>query len=226
VYRPAEFVSGDLYDVQRLDEERVAIAVADATGHGIPAALLTVFVKRTMRGKETSIAGDRLLAPDEVLRRLNRELLEADLAECRFVAAVYAVLNTRTGDVCLARAGAPYPVIRRSRGSLEVVRSAGPVAGVIAGAEFAAQRARLGPGDALILHTDGLDASVAERVWCERLRCGGVAAALEHAEARHDVLRRMGHAVDDLTIVSVGMDGSKRRTRPMWGIAAGAAVAS
>ena len=81
VFRPAEYVSGDIYDVHRLDEENLAVAVADATGHGIPAALLTVFIKRALRGKEIENGRYRILRPDEVLTRLNEELLDADLSD-------------------------------------------------------------------------------------------------------------------------------------------------
>jgi hypothetical protein len=61
LFRPVDYVSGDIYDVHRLDEEHVAIAVADASGHGIPAALLTVYIKRALRGKEITGGRYRLL---------------------------------------------------------------------------------------------------------------------------------------------------------------------
>ena len=73
---PAEYVSGDIYDVHRLDEDHVGIALADATGHGMPAALLTVYVKRALRGKEVHDDAYEILAPDVVLRRLNDEIVD------------------------------------------------------------------------------------------------------------------------------------------------------
>ena len=83
------------------------MAVADATGHGIPAALLTVYIKRALRGKEIENGSYRILSPDEVLSRLNDDILDARLSECQFVAAVYAVLNTTTLELTVARGGAP-----------------------------------------------------------------------------------------------------------------------
>ena len=105
VFRPVDYVSGDIYDVHRLDEEHVGIALADASGHGIPAALLTVYIKRALRGKEIEHGTYRILEPDEVLSALNDDILDAHLADCAFVAAVYAVLNTRTLELSLRAAG-------------------------------------------------------------------------------------------------------------------------
>jgi hypothetical protein len=157
LYRPADYVSGDIYDVHRLDETQVAVALADATGHGIPAALLTVFIKRALRGREASNGGYRLLRPDEVLARLNEELLETDLSDCSFVAATYAALDTETLELTLARAGAPYPILRRADGRLELLHPAGGVAGVYAGATFELEHVQLAPGDAVVFCSDGLE---------------------------------------------------------------------
>ena len=143
--------------MHRLDEENLAVAVADATGHGIPAALLTVFIKRALRGKEIEDGRYRIMRPNEVLIRLNEELLDAQLSDCSFVAATYAVLNTRTLTVALARAGSPYPIVRRNSGLLELLRPAGGVVGVTPDARFAVETLQLDPGDALLITSDGLD---------------------------------------------------------------------
>ncbi|HUU95852.1 MAG TPA: SpoIIE family protein phosphatase [Phycisphaerae bacterium] len=157
IYRPAEYVSGDIYDIQTLDEEHVAIGLADVTGHGVPAALLTVFLKRAWRGRGRRDGGDHLLHPDQVLDRLNHEILEVNFSECSFAALVYAVLNTRTLQLQVARAGAPYPTLRRADGSLRLLRPAGMLIGVLPEAAFAVESVQLRPGDSLLLYTDGLD---------------------------------------------------------------------
>ncbi|MEW6197328.1 MAG: SpoIIE family protein phosphatase [Planctomycetota bacterium] len=157
LFRPVDYVSGDIYDVNRLDEEHVGIALADASGHGIPAALLTVYIKRALRGKEIGHGTYRVLSPDEVLAALNEDILDARLTECPFVAAVYAVLNIRTLEVRLARAGAPYPLHRTRAGELRVLKVPGGVVGVLPRPRFDVQRIQLAPGDSLLLHTDGLE---------------------------------------------------------------------
>lgn len=157
LYRPADFVSGDIYDIQRLDEDHVGIAIGDATGHGLPAALLTVFVKRALRGTERTGGAQRILSPAEVLTRLNHELLEANLRQCQFVAAVYAVLNTRTLELEVARGGTPFPVIRRAGGDTECLRCDGGVVGIMEDATYKSCRVRLKRGDSVVLFSDGLE---------------------------------------------------------------------
>lgn len=158
---PAEYVSGDIYDVHRLDENHVGIALADATGHGMPAALLTVYVKRALRGKELRNDGYEILSPVDVLGRLNNEILDANLPDCPFLAAVYGVLNLRTRALTLARGGAPYPLLRRADGAIEVITSRGPVVGVVREAEFELTTVQLRPGDTLAFYSDGLESIVA-----------------------------------------------------------------
>ncbi len=161
VFRPVDYVSGDIYDVQRLDEEHVGLALADASGHGIPAALLTVYIKRALRGKEIEQGTYRLLPPDEVLARLNTELLDAHLTECPFVAAAYAVLNLRTLELQLARGGTPLPLLRRADGEVVPLDCVGSVVGVLPDAHFECRSVQLAPGDAVLLYSDGLERVVA-----------------------------------------------------------------
>jgi DNA-binding NarL/FixJ family response regulator len=71
----AAWVAGDFYDVFRLDERHVGFYVADAVGHGVPAALLTVFVKKSLKTKRIEGHRYELIAPDEALRLLNVDLL-------------------------------------------------------------------------------------------------------------------------------------------------------
>ncbi len=161
LFYPADYVSGDIYDVHRLDEEHVGIALADATGHGIPAALLTVYIKRALRGKEIENGTYRILSPDEVLYRLNDDILDAQLNECPFVAAIYAVLNIRTRELHLARGGTPYPLQRHADGTVDVISGRGGVVGVMPDTFFEVSTVQLEPGDALLLYSDGLERLVA-----------------------------------------------------------------
>src|SRR5207247_649251 len=72
-YKPCGKVGGDFYDIFRLDEQHLGFYVADAMGHGVPASLLTIFVKKGVRTKEISGRDYRLVPPAEVLQRLNRD---------------------------------------------------------------------------------------------------------------------------------------------------------
>jgi sigma-B regulation protein RsbU (phosphoserine phosphatase) len=157
VYRPAQTVSGDIYDITRLDGERIAISLADVTGHGLPAALLTAFVKRGLRNSEVLGGRTHRFQPDEVLDRLNRDVLDAQLQECQFVTAINAIYNEQTGVIRWARGGAPYPILARRGESPRRIVSKGGLLGALPGSKFEVVEMRLSPGDVLMFHTDGLD---------------------------------------------------------------------
>src|SRR5439155_13798690 len=93
LYIPAEYISGDIYDVTRVDEERFAFSIADGTGHGVPAALLTILIKQSLRSKEIVNGSYRIIEPDELLSRRNDELLATHLSECQFITAVHALFD-------------------------------------------------------------------------------------------------------------------------------------
>jgi sigma-B regulation protein RsbU (phosphoserine phosphatase) len=154
-YRPCGQVGGDFYDVFRLDEHHVGFYVADAMGHGVPASLLTVFLKKSVQTKEVSGSSYRLLPPDEVLSRLNRDLIAQGLAELPFITMVYGLLDCRDGRVTFARAAHPYPVYLPRAGEPEQWQSPGTLLGIFE-AEYPSQQRVLHLGDKLLLFTDGL----------------------------------------------------------------------
>ncbi len=230
LYRPTDYLSGDIYDIRRLDDEHVAVALVDAQGHGICAALLTVFIKRALRGEGTHGKLFRPARPDEVLTRLNDELLEADLSEAQFAAALYALVNLRSRRVELARGGAPYPILRHADGRNELLDPAGILVGVVPDPTFTLASFELAPGESLLLYSDGLeqvfhsanrgdahtptatkntvpsDKHITTTDWYTQLSNEGVNAALEHLGARHDTLRRLGRPLDDLTVLAINVD--------------------
>jgi serine phosphatase RsbU (regulator of sigma subunit) len=154
-------VGGDFYDVFRLDERHVGLYVADAMGHGVPASLLTIFVKKGVRAKEVTGQSYRLLPPDEVLFRLNRDLIDQQLSEHPFITMVYALFNHQDGTLQFARAGHPYPLLVPRRGPLQLWRQEGMLLGVL-DARFPAQAHHLSPGDKVLIYSDGVDAATFE----------------------------------------------------------------
>src|SRR5687767_8776901 len=84
LFRPAGYVSGDLYDVMRLDETHVGFYIADAVGHGMPAALLTMFMKNALVTKQIDPSGYRLLPPAQTMARLNDSLVSQNLSHATF----------------------------------------------------------------------------------------------------------------------------------------------
>ncbi|MBN1491863.1 MAG: SpoIIE family protein phosphatase [Phycisphaerae bacterium] len=163
LYLPADHVSGDIYDVVRLDESHLAISLADASGHGMPAALLTVFIKRFFRGKAIADNDYRILEPNEVLATINRELLDTNLPHCQFVTAAHAIYDEQERAIRWARGGIPYPILVRRGCKPEFVRSTGILLGTIAKPPLDVISEKLSPGDRLYFYTDGLEALLCNR---------------------------------------------------------------
>ena len=155
-YQPAETVSGDVYDVFRLDEDHVGLYVADAVGHGVAAGLLSMFVKRAMVVKRIQGKNYEIVSPAETISLLNDELAQQELPSCNFVSACYAVADARTGEVELARGGHPAPALIRADGNIEFPQPEGALLGVMAGQTYSTVRFHLGMGDRLVIFSDGL----------------------------------------------------------------------
>jgi len=212
LYRPADLVGGDLYDVFRLDDEHIALFLIDATGHGIAAALVAGFAARALRSPAE--ARERY-EPDVALRRLNDELLDAELGECHFVAVTYAVYHEPTGAVRWARGGACYPIVVPRGGSPRLFRSEGPLVGIRRGASFEVCELRLDPGDGLILHTDGLDHlpapnalqsdgdTLAHVEWLAVAQRQSLARSLAALEGVLDALAVGAESRDDVTVIAL-----------------------
>jgi sigma-B regulation protein RsbU (phosphoserine phosphatase) len=209
-YRPCGRVGGDFYDVFRLDEHHVGFYIADAMGHGVPASLLTIFLKRGVRGKDITGKQYRLVPPPEVLGRLNRDLMEQRLPEVPFITMLYCLFNFRDGTLRFARAGHPHPLFVPHSGEIKLWPGNGGLLGVFA-TEFHERTERLQPGDKLILYTDGLDTAQAEgpgKVAAALSACADKHRALpidEYvARLTHDLLGQVRQA-DDFTLLGLEM---------------------
>ncbi len=157
-YQPCGRVGGDFYDVFRLDEHHIGFYVADAMGHGVPAGLLTMFLKKGVRAKEIFQKQYRLVPPEEVLERLNRDLIEQGLADNSFITMVYGLFNVQDGTLHFSRAGHPHPVYLSGDREPEVWKVPGSLLGVFE-TTFTDRTCRLHPGDKVLFYTDGTEES-------------------------------------------------------------------
>ena len=158
-YTPAQRVGGDLYDFFPLSESRLGIVVADVSGKGIPASLLMAISRTNLRQIAT-----RHTSPSRVLIELN-QALASDIHAGLYVTMLYAVIDVAASQVTMARAGHELPLfVRRDAAHgmarAEFVGSEGMALGLVPDEIFSAaieDRAEsFGPGDVLILYTDGL----------------------------------------------------------------------
>ncbi|HUE95541.1 MAG TPA: SpoIIE family protein phosphatase [Longimicrobiaceae bacterium] len=154
LYRPGQHVGGDLYDVVRIDGNHIALYVADATGHGVTAAMLSVLFKHHLALRDERTGAP--LRPAAVLEAVNGAMMNALTAPGLFLTAAYVLLDTRDGVMTLASAGHPPILLIPARGETRSVNRTGPALGLSANARFREERFRLKPGDRLLLYTDGL----------------------------------------------------------------------
>ncbi len=148
---PAREMGGDFYDFFLLGQDRVGLVIADVSGKGVPAAIFMA-VSRTML-KATAMQGG---SPGDCLRQVNN-LLCPDNEASMFVTVFYAILDTRIGSLEYGNAGHNLPYVLSSRGGITVLENPGGMAlGVMEDCAYPVKRARMQPGDGLLLYTDGV----------------------------------------------------------------------
>jgi phosphoserine phosphatase RsbU/P len=212
-YEAAREVGGDLYDAFPLRgrPDQYGLLVADVTGKGIPAALLMADVRALLHA-----ATDNADGPADALTRVNR-ILVRERQTALFVTAALVTADATTGEVRFASAGHESPVVARaSKGELVELDAAGPLLGAFEDAVFEERNARIDPGDALVLYTDGVtDTRDAARAFFgeDRLRATIGATCGEHAQAMVDAImgavlafRGEAEAFDDLTLLVAERD--------------------
>ena len=149
---PAKEVGGDFYDFFLVDDDHLAMVVADVSGKGVPAALFMVIAKTLIKNR-AQIGG----SPAEILYNVNNQLCEGNDAEL-FVTVWLGILEISTGKGWAVNAGHEHPVIRRGRDGLYelIVYKHSPAAAVMKGVRFKQHEFHLDPGDALFVYSDGV----------------------------------------------------------------------
>ncbi|MBR3126475.1 MAG: PP2C family protein-serine/threonine phosphatase [Mogibacterium sp.] len=148
---PAKHVGGDFYDFFMVDDNHIALVMADVSGKGVPAALFMAISKVLLK---TSVQAGR--GPAETLERVNHQLLEGNDTGL-FVTVWLAVIDITTGKGVAANAGHMHPALRRKNEEYELVMyKHSPAVATIEGVSFTEHDFELRPGDALFVYTDGV----------------------------------------------------------------------
>jgi serine phosphatase RsbU (regulator of sigma subunit)/ketosteroid isomerase-like protein len=148
-YRPAREVGGDFYDFFELEDGRLGLVVGDATGHGVPAALVMASARSMLRA--VAQASD---SPGDVLRRVN-DPLATDIPPNMFVTCFYAILDPESGSLTYANAGHDLPYLHRN-GEVEELRARGMPLGLMPGMGYEEKETILEAGAATLFYSDGL----------------------------------------------------------------------
>jgi len=173
-YQPAREVGGDFYDFHLLFEGKLGLAVGDATGKGVPAALVMSTTCGMLR-----LAAQSYSSPGEMLQRVN-EALFPNIPPNMFVTCFYAILDPNSGSLTYANAGHDLPYLHRD-GEAEELRATGMPLGLMPEMEYEEKETILEAGDSAVLYSDGLveaHAPEGEMFGFPRLR----ALIAEHAE--------------------------------------------
>ena len=148
--RPANTVGGDYFDLVELGGERVAILIGDVAGKGMPAALLMALLQGSLRTLLT--AG---LRGCDLMAKLNAHLF-ANIPSNRLVTLFYAELDPAQGTLSYVNAGHNPPLLARQEAGIERLPATALAMGVVAETPFESCEVTLGPGDRLLLYTDGV----------------------------------------------------------------------
>ena len=205
-----EPVGGDHYDFIEGGPRDFTLAVGDAAGHGVPAAIVLAGVQSRFRDE-----AQRARHPGELLEALNRDLVALEQPE-KFVAMLCARVDAAAGTLRFANAGQIPPIVRRAAGGFELHDESGLLLGVSPQARYRVSEVELGSGDVVVMCTDGL--TEASRAG-EMFGTEGIVRVLDQSAHRRasDILEELLAAVrawadeplDDVTIVVL-----KQLTRP------------
>jgi serine phosphatase RsbU (regulator of sigma subunit) len=209
-YEAAREVGGDFFELFRLRRRGrpVSIVIADVTGKGIAAALLMAFSRPLLHA-----AIDHTKGPAEALERINRILVE-ERRSSLFITALVARLDPTNGHLCVANAGHEPPLLIRADGSpIDFLVGSGPLVGAFARLDVPEVSVDLGPGDLVLLYTDGVtDARSPEGERFDEWRLLDTIEAVREAPAQEIVtaiadtvcaFQEPADPADDITIVAI-----------------------
>src|SRR5215207_1412544 len=149
-YHPAREVGGDFYDFHLLSEDRLGVVVGDATGKGVPAALVMASARSMLRA-----VAQVSESPGDVLRRVNDSLV-ADIPPNMFVTCFYAILDPESANLRYANAGHDLPYLHRLSGEAEELRARGMPLGLMPGMSYEEKQTVLDAGEVALFYSDGL----------------------------------------------------------------------
>ena len=205
---PTREIGGDFFDVVKLENEQIGVALADVPGTGIPAALFMTGARSVLKG--TAIGASD---PVTVLSEMN-QILEQDNPETMFLTLVYLVYNPRTGEMRYANGGHPLPLIVGGDGTCsEFAPVRGVAIGLDADAAFEEEMQTLEPGATVIMYSDGVVRAknpAGEAFGAERLKQvfegrppAGAGEAIQRIEEAVAAFSEGREHDDDLTVLAL-----------------------
>ncbi len=165
---PVREIGGDYYDLIPLDRDRLAVAIGDVMGKGVPAALLAANLKACLRAQVQASE----TAPEEMIARVNRLFWEVT-PKGLFASLFFGVLDPEAGVMDYVNAGHEHPFVLGTGGALLDLAEGGTVLGLLEKTQYGRGQAPLGRGDMIVFFSDGLTdrtSPVGEMFGVERLK--------------------------------------------------------
>ena len=148
---PAKEVGGDFYDFFLVDEDHLALVIADVSGKGIPGALFMMMVKIMVQN--CVLAG---LSPKQVMEQVNEQIAENN-SESMFVTVWLGILDIPSGKLTAVNAGHEYPIFKKPGGCYELIKDKhGLAVGTMEGIRYREYEMQFEPGSSLFVYSDGL----------------------------------------------------------------------
>jgi sigma-B regulation protein RsbU (phosphoserine phosphatase) len=164
-FQPSTELAGDLFNLFPLGEDHAGFYVLDVSGHGVPAALVSMAVTRLLNpapGRSVLFQADpnrpgqyRLASPSSAILRLN-EFFPFDPRTAQYFTLVYCLLNCSSGELRYTAAGHIPPILVPKSGDVRLLEPGGPPVGLLTSPEIAEHTVHLAPGDRIYLCTDGI----------------------------------------------------------------------
>jgi sigma-B regulation protein RsbU (phosphoserine phosphatase) len=149
-YIPCEFIGGDLFEIIRLNDHTLGIIIADVSGHGVAAALLTAMFKSAFHH-----FAEGCFSPAIALTHIHKEFLETVHTE-HYLTAFYAIIDTEAMCCSYCNAGHPRQILQRKDGKICELSTTGFFIGMLEETTFKDRKISLHPGDRLFFYTDGI----------------------------------------------------------------------
>ena len=189
IYKPSDLLSGDMFDMFQIDDEHIGIYISDVSGHGVAAAMMTMYIRQTMR----SIIDD-IISPSEALSELYKRFSKLNLEVDKYFTIFYGVFNKNTYEFKYSNAGHNCLPIKYNEMGLEMLEIKGfPMTLLFDEVYYSENSIKLTKGDRLLFYTDGI--TEAKDKTGEEFGMEGLLSVIETSD--YDILNEINNRIID-----------------------------
>lgn len=151
-YKPSEMLSGDIFDIYRIDDNHTGIYISDVVGHGITAAIMTMFIRQTIKAIKYEY-----LSPSKAISELHKRFLDLNLDDDKYFTIFYGVFDNRDNSFRYTNGGHNCIPLHFRENKVELLEAKGyPITYLFNNIEYEEQCVILGKGDSILFYTDGV----------------------------------------------------------------------